>query len=317
MTGFSTASIPVKNFDVDIEVLNLPDIFLALEFDLLAPGDGIITDRHHASAQNYEPRDAMNQIGGQISPFALSGWLRHACEARVQQAGATACHPGEASADYMHEEAYERDLDSGYHERGSCVDDDNPDGCVIYDLFGGFGGRAGKLLRRPISFSPIRSQVDVLEGEAEAHYRKFATHVRSRNETDGGQPLRQADRDVLGNVTGTWKLTLREPKPEFVGLLVEAAAFLNTHSDEYRFQLGGARNFGAGIASVEVVNPLYTEAEIKRSFDRSKAPTQNMQDKDERWRTELRDEFVAALQARLATRDSDLPVPERFGGDGE
>jgi len=34
-------------------------------------------------------------------------------------------------------------------------------------------------------------------------------------------PQRGADRDVLGNLEGTWKLTCRELKPEFVGLIVE------------------------------------------------------------------------------------------------
>jgi len=40
----------------------------------------------------------------------------------------------------------------------------------INDLFGGFGDRAGRVIRRPIRFSPIRHRVDVTKGEAEAHY---------------------------------------------------------------------------------------------------------------------------------------------------
>ncbi|UWG47815.1 Uncharacterized protein HSRCO_1534 [Halanaeroarchaeum sp. HSR-CO] len=297
---------------VDVDAMLLPDLYVGLEIDLLAPGDGLVTDRHHASADRYEADDPMNQIEGQISPFTLSGWLRHGCEQVVQTAGATACHPGEPNADYMRANVYERDLDAGYHEKGTCLDD-HDDGCVIYDLFGGFGSQPGKLLRRPVSFSPIRRHVDVLDGEAEAHFRQISNQVRSRNEDDGGQPLRQADRDVLGNVEGTWKLTLRELKPEFVGLLIEAVAFLDAHSDEFEFQLGGARNFGAGVADVWVVNPLYTEAEVRRVFNRAQGTTSAMEDKDERWRTELRDEFVRALQARTAMRDGDLPMPSLDG----
>jgi len=158
-----------------------------------------------------------------VSPFPLSGWLRHGCERVIQVAGGTACHPGEANADYMLEDVYERDLDAGYHEKGSCVDGDA--GCVLYDLFGGFNDRAGRLVRRPIRFSPIRRQVDVLQGEAEAHYRQLNTQVRSRNSEDDGQPLRMASRDVVGNLVGTWKLSLRELKPEYIGLLVEAVDY--------------------------------------------------------------------------------------------
>ena len=287
----------------------LPDLFIGLDIDLLAPGDGVVTDRHHASADRYEADDPMNQIGGQISPFTLSGWLRHGCEQVIQTAGATACHPGNADADYMRAGVYERDLDNGYHEKGSCTDDHDA-GCTMYDLFGGFGDQPGKLVRRPVSFSPIRRQVDVRDGEAEAHFRQLSSQVRSRNAEDGGQPLRQADRGVLGNVEGTWKLTFRELQPEFVGLVLEAVSFLDAHSDEFAFQLGGARNFGAGMADAWVINPLYTEQEVHRVFDRAKDATSRMDTKDDVWRDQCRDEFVRALQARTAARDGDLPMPD-------
>jgi hypothetical protein len=214
----------------------------------------------------------------------------------------------------MREDVYERDLENGYHEKGSCTDAVDA-GCVLYDLFGGFGAQPGKLLRRPVSFSPIRRHVDVTKGEAEAHYRQVSSQVRSRNEEDAGAALRHTQRDVLGNVEGTWKLTLREQKPEFVGLLLEAIAFLDAHSEEYSFQIGGARNFGAGIADAWVLNPLYSEDEIKRVFNRAKAPSERMEVKDDVWRQECRDEFVRALQARVARRDSDLSVPEPRGDD--
>jgi len=313
--GFDASDLAVE-FDLPVDPGDLlfPDVFVGLEIGLLAPGDGVVTDRHHASAGRYGADDPMNQIEGQISPFTLSGWLRHGCEAVVQTAGATACHPGEANADFKREGVYERDLESGYHEKGSCVADYDA-GCVIYDLFGGFGDRPGKLLRRPVSFSPIRRHVDVLDGEAEAHYRQVSSQVRSRNDEDGGQPLRQADRDVLGNVEGTWKLTLREQKPEFVGLLLEAVAFLDAHCDEFAFQIGGARNFGAGIADAWVVNPLYSEGEVRRVFNRAQGATQLMEEKDEVWVEECRDEFVRALQARIAARADDAAVPMPDGGD--
>lgn len=302
--------VTADNLDIDLDLpyepseMTLPDIYVGLEVGLLAPGDGVITDRHHASASRYEADDPLNQIGGEITSFALSGWLRHGCERVVQLAGATACHPGEPEADYRRAEVYERDLDRGYHEKGACVDsEDSPaEGCVIHELFGGFGDNPGELLRRPVSFSPIRRQVDVTDGEAEAHYRELHTQVRSRNEDDGGQPLRHATRDIVGNLEGTWMLSLREVRPEFVGLLLEAVSFLDTHADEYEFQLGGSRNFGAGIADAWVVNPLYEEREIKRVFTRGKAATNPMKKKDEVWAEECRDEFVRALQDRITQR---------------
>jgi hypothetical protein len=311
MVDFDASDLPVE-FDLPVEEeeeLILPDLYVGLDAGLLAPGDGIVTDRHHASSDRYEADDPQNQIAGQISPFALSGWLRHGCEAVLQAAGASACHPGESNANFRLEDVYDRDLDSGYHEKDSCTGDVDA-GCVVYDLFGGFGGSPGKLIRRPVSFSPVRSQVDVTKGEAEAHYRQLHTQVRSRNDEDGGQPLRHSRRDVIGNLEGTWKLTLRETKPEFVGLLLEAIAFLDAHSDEYAFQLGGARNFGAGMVDAEILNPLYTADEVSNVYDRRKSPTNEMERKDELWQTQCRDKFVEALQARTARRDGDLPVPD-------
>ena len=85
----------------DVEELTLPDVYVGLKIPLLAPGVGIATDRHHASADRYEADDPQNQIGGMVSPFLLSGWLHHGCERVVQAADGTACDLGEANADYM------------------------------------------------------------------------------------------------------------------------------------------------------------------------------------------------------------------------
>jgi hypothetical protein len=206
----------------------------------------------------------------------------------------------------MLDDVYQRDLDSGYHEKGACVKGDDDPGCLIYDLFGGFGSRAGRVIRRPIRFSPIRRQVDVLKGEAEAHYRQLNTQVRSRNAEDEGQPLRQASRDVLGNLNGTWRLTLRELKPEYVGLLVEAVDYLDAHSDDYEMQLGGARNFGGGIPDARVINPLYSDDEVRRVFDRAKDATAEMTTKDDVWQENLRQQFVQALQERVTADGGDV-----------
>jgi hypothetical protein len=317
-----TQAFDASHLDIDFDLPHpvdetaFPDLYVGLNIDLLAPGDGIVTDRHHASADRYEADDPQNQIAGQISPFTLSGWLRHGCERVVQAAGATACHPGESNADYMLQDVYDRDLDAGYHEKSSCVDGDADAGCVVHDLFGGFGDRAGRVIRRPIRFSPIRRQVDVTKGEAEAHYRQLNTQVRSRNAEDEGQPLRQATRDVVGNLVGTWRLTLRELKPEYVGLLVEAIGHLDAHSDEYAMQLGGARNFGAGIVDAEIINPLYTDAELRRVYNRAQDATSGMETKDDVWREQCREGFLRALQARMAARDGDLPVPDGDGVSG-
>lgn len=276
------------------------DVYVRIQTDLLVIGDSIITDRHHSSNGNYEADDPQNQIGGTIPPFSLSGWLRHGMEKVVHQHGGTACHPGEANANFRKEDIYDHDLNSGYHEKGACVDDPkDEDGCVIFDLFGGFSNRKGKLMRRPIQFSPVRDSVDYTRGQAEGHYRRLKRNVVSRSPKHNRQPLRNTELDAVGNLDGTWHLSFRELKPEFVGLLIEAIDFLDAHQTDFMHQLGGARNFGGGIVDCELINPLYEERELKRVFDRGKSATNAMDGKDDQWTEEYRPAFVDALEERI------------------
>nr|WP_271970596.1 hypothetical protein [Halorubrum ezzemoulense] len=258
-------------------------------------GDSIMTDRHHASNGNYEDTDPQNQIGGIIPAFSLSGWLRHGMEKVVQERGGTACHPGEANANFRKDGVYNRDLDAGYHEKGECLDDDDGTGCVILDLFGGFENRPGKVMRRPIKFSPVRSSVDYTRGQAEGHYRRLNRNIVSRNKQDNREPLRNAELDAVGNLDGSWHLSFRETKPEFVALLAAAIEYLDAHNTDFMHQLGGARNFGGGIVDCELVNPLYEEHELRRVFNRSKDSTNKMDEKDEEWENEYLPEFQAVL----------------------
>ncbi|MFC6722085.1 hypothetical protein [Halobacteriaceae bacterium SHR40] len=274
------------------------DVYIRIRTELLVIGDSIITDRHHASNNNYEDDDPQNQIGGIIPSFTLSGWLRHGMESVLQQHDTTACHPGEANANFKRDGVYERDLEAGYHEKGTCLDS-TENGCLVFDLFGGFEDRPGKFMRRPIQFSPVWSTVDYTHGQAEGHYRRLNRNVVSRNVADNRQPLRNAELDAVANLDGSWQLTFRELKPEFIGLLAETIEYLDTHQTEFSHQLGGARNFGAGIVDCELINPLYEERELKRVFDRGKNATAAMEKKDTRWLEDCRPKFVRALETRI------------------
>ena len=293
-----------ENAIADAEALlsEIPDdVYLRMRSDLVIIGDSIMTDRHHDSADNYEDNDPQNQIGGIIPSFSLSGWLRHGMERVCIERGYTVCHPGESNANFMKDDVYGRDLEAGYHEKGSCVDGDDDPGCIIHDLYGGFGGIPAKFMRRPIQFSPVRSSVDYTRGQAEGHYRRINRNVVSRNEEDNREPLRNTEYDAVANLDGSWHLSFRELKPEFIGLLIVATEYLNEHQTDFMHQLGGARNFGSGIVDTHLINPLYSETEYKRVFDRGKRATAAMDDKDDTWQHEYRPAFVEAFEHRLET----------------
>jgi hypothetical protein len=218
-------------------------------------------------------------------------------EAVVQKRGHTVCHPGESDANFRKADVYERDLEAGYHPKGECLE--NGDECIVLDVFGGFANRPGTLLRRPITFSPVRSVVAYPRGEAEGHYRRLNRNVVSRAPENDREPLRNTEVDAIANLDGCWHLTFRERDPAYVGLLVEAIRYLSTHRTDFDHQLGGARNFGAGIVDCEVLNPLYSDAELKRVFDRGRGTTTRMADKDDEWTTRYRPAFERALHDRL------------------
>ena len=309
------------------------DVYIGIECDLLAIQDSIITNRHHGSGDNYEDDYPANSIGGIIPSFSLSGWLRHGMEKVMNEQGASVCHPGESNANFKSGDVYDRDLENGYHPKGSCIDGsnspsdapsdhDSESGCLIFDLYGGFGGIPGKFMRRPIQFNPVRSAVDYTRGQAEGHYRRVNRNVVSRNEADGRTPLRPTQLDAVANLSGTWQLTFREPKPEFIALLTETVGFhgctrehsgstishgdnhyvegfLNEHQTDFMHQLGGTRNFGAGIVDVSVLNPLYSMDETNRVFDRSKKPTVRMEEKDEEFYNDELPEMNERMDERI------------------
>jgi len=155
------------------------------------------------------------------------------------------------------------------------------------------------VMRRPIQFSPVRSSVDYTRGQAEGHYRRINRNIVSRNREDNREPLRNTELDAVGNLDGSWHLSFRETKPEFVALLAEAIDFLDAHQTDFMHQLGGARNFGGGIVDCELVNPLYEERELRRVFDRGKGSTNTMAEKDDQWKNEYLSEFKSALESRI------------------
>ncbi|WP_435062840.1 hypothetical protein [Halobaculum sp. EA56] len=288
--------------DPPLEDISLPsEAYIALRCDLLVIGDSIITDRHHASGGNYDPTDPANQIGGTIPSFSLSGWLRHGMERAIQRRGGTACHPGEANANFKKSDVYERDLEDGYHPKGACRERGTP--CLLAELFGELGGPPGTLLRRPIRFSPVRSAVTYEDGEAEGHYRRLSRHIASRNRDDGRQSLRSVELDAVANLDGTWYLHFREPSPASFGLLAAAVDFLAERRMDFMHQLGGARNNGAGIIEPTLCNPLYSTRELRRVFNRSRKPTAAMDEADEEWADTVRPACEKALQTRIDATD--------------
>jgi len=287
------------------------DVYLRIKSDLVVIGDSVMTDRYHTVGQNneqYDPTNPQNEIGGIIPAFSLSGWLRHGIESVVNEEGGEICHPGEANANFMREEIYERDLDNGYHPKGSCLPDEDADteeGCVVLDMFGGFSRQPGKFMRRPIQFNPNRSKIDYERGQAEGHYRKINRNVVSRNEEDARTPLRDTQYDAVANLDGCWHLTFRELEPEFIGVIDAAAQYLDEHNTDFMHQLGGSRNFGGGIVDTYMVNPLYSKDDLKTLFNRARGKTdsdrktEDMQQKDEKWQEEYRPAFRESLRERI------------------
>ena len=140
-------------------------------------------------------------------------------------------------------------------------------------------------------------------GQAKGHYRRLNRNIVSRNHEDNREALRNTEIDAVENLDGCWRLSLRHTKPEFLGLLAEAIEYLDAHNTEFMHQVGGPRNFSAGIVYCDLINLLYEERELDRVFDRGKGSTNAMNEKDEQWAENHRNEIEDALVARIDSDD--------------
>ncbi|ERG92430.1 MAG: hypothetical protein J07HQW1_02474 [Haloquadratum walsbyi J07HQW1] len=122
-------------------------------------------------------------------------------------------------------------------------------GCVIFDLFGGFGNRPRKVMGCPIKCPFERGRHSrAARGSLPAAEPECCLPERGRQ--PGTAPGRRTGR--CGESGGCWHLSFREAKPEFVALLVEAIDYLDAHKTDFIHQLGGARSFGGGIVDCEL-----------------------------------------------------------------
>ena len=295
-----------SHLDVDVELvgpvseMTLPALYVRLGFESLATSDSGKWNKRSDPVGMYQADAPENQARWEISPATVLGWLRYGCERVVQVAGASVCHTEDSPTDTNRVKTDGRELPSGYHAMGSCTSD-RPADCLICELF---GNQSGKLRPHPVSV-PLNPRV-----EAEPNGEQRADH-------HGVSPYFGSDGGGVGTVEGTWKFTLSELKPEFVGLLVEAVSFLDSRGAEDDDHLGENQPSVAAISNARVINPLYSQREVRRDCYRTRKATSRMVQKDAEWRDGCRDAFVRALQARLAMRDSDVPMPDPIpGGDG-
>ncbi|QSG09591.1 hypothetical protein [Halapricum desulfuricans] len=294
--------------DIDIECpyrldeMTLPDLYIGLELDVLAPADGVATDHQHVPSDHHTDDNPMDQLSGQLSSASLHRWLRYSCEQVIQLAGATACRPGVSTGDDSRADIPDRDLETGYHEHGTCTDEHDA-GCLVHELFGAHDDQSGKLSRRPITVVTTHREGAIPHGEP---YQQSRTQG---SQQEDGQPRHQADRDILGTIREMWRLTLSELRPEFVGLIAEAMSYLDSHSDEVTIQGDDAQTIDAEIVDVWLINPLYNNNEVRRDIDRARPSTKAMDTKDKHWREDCRDAVTQAVQARTAARDGDLGLP--------
>lgn len=277
------------------------DVYVHVRTDLLVVAGGIVAGATRLPGARKKVAGRPELVGGLVSPFPLSRWLRRGMERVVHRYGGTVCHPREPTPSDAIEPEHGRALPDGYHRTGACAESVNTDGaCVVFELFGDRRTRRGQLMRRPIRFHPDRSRVDYANGEACGRYRRLDRTSHRRDAADATARTEHSGVDAVVDFEGCWRLTFRKFEPAYVGLLAAAVDVLDERSGDVRHQLGERRNEGAGIVDCELLNPLYDDRELRAAFDSSADPTDAMSAKDERWAEEFRPALVAALEERLA-----------------
>jgi len=194
-------------------------------------------------------------------PQTLDEWLRYGLTQQLCREGVEVCHPWE----HYGSEAAEVDwriLPQGYHKPGVCATDGAR--CFIHELWGG-PAHPGQLHRHPVTFT-------------------------ASPETDESP-------DTV-TLEGVWRLTLRELRPEYIGLVTSAISALAATQQSHVLDVGGIHSLLVEVQDAFVVNPLYSPAEIQTALTTTTI-SGAMSAKRIQWMEDIRDGFTRALSDRL------------------
>lgn len=171
------------------------------------------------------------------------------------------CHPQLPVSGSEDEIDWER-LPNGYHNPGSCVEDGE---CLLHELCGG----------------PNH------DGQLEQHHICWSS-------------LPEVTPTGAAAMTGVWRLTIKNPKPEYVALLVESMSSLNASGlPNPEFTIGNDQTLCADLTDAYVINPLYSADEVDQATKHPESTTVEMATKVEFWRETVRDRLTSALSDRL------------------
>ena len=198
-------------------------------------------------------------------PQTLTEWLRNAIARYLHREGLEVCHPWLGHGGDADDIDW-RILPDGYHKPGVCAAEDDP--CLLHEVWGG-PDHVGQLHRHPITFA--------------------------------ASPLEPAEGGVA--LDGVWQLTLRQLRPEYVGLLAAAIASAPTTTESVALDLGDRHTLRVDIEDAYVINPLYSATEVQTAVT-SSTVAGRMSSKRIFWIEEVRDGFTQALSERLTSNQA-------------
>ena len=210
------------------------------------------------------------------APQTLDEWLRSGIAKQLHREGVDVCHPWQGHA-VDADEINWRILPKGYHKPGTCADEGRQ--CLLHELWGG-PEYPGQLHRHPITFSAATPTDHSEEGVA------------------------------LG---GVWQFTLREIRPEYIGLITSAICALAATRRSFTLDLGDVHTFSVDVREATVINPLYSPAEIQAKLTSANVSSR-MSGKRILWVEEVRNGFTEALSDRL---ELDAFSPPEVGHDAQ
>ena len=239
---------------------------------------GIITRNHRAESQraNVAQSDIFavgSTTSALLPPTALTGWLEAGCQKLLLDSGLSVCS---AVSDEMvasitgGREKQAKDKEAGYHSRGECLGAKKglkatgaelKEGCLIAETFGTLA-KPGALLRSTFEVHALRGHAMEAIISGRGGYGMFRVTTTAPRSRESQEPYMPVELERMAFVDGMWSMQVRpwisdEMAAVIYGMLIKAVAFLNTNRTSYQSQMGGKRNFGAGIIECAIVNPLY------------------------------------------------------------
>jgi len=315
------------------------ELKIRLKSPMVTIKNGMVVETHSvfppgetSGTVDYGIKSIANNVACTISPFSVLGWLRRGVTEYLISNGISVCHNydiTDKAGNPEYRTYAEHDLVHGYHKKRlkSGEHKEKPEceaiigeQCIVAKMFGGFNTHHRVFKTNPIKVSPVKSQYEkrIRNITGLGNFRNI--NISPRSAIDG-VPFATHTADIISNLDAILYIQMYEDNLLYVACIMKGIEFLNEHRNEFEYQLGGSRTFGAGCIEVSMLPFTMTKEETTKyhlqlikneeeSVD-SNGLTESIRDKINAW-NDIYNELINNFDNEVARQKELFGVDKRW-----